>query len=82
MGLVECDEATAVRIAERIRETIARAVLLYEGHDISLTVSIGVSTLRPDVDKIETLMAQADAALYQAKAGGRNRVEVYHGGDE
>ncbi|MBI5854862.1 MAG: GGDEF domain-containing protein [Nitrospirae bacterium] len=82
VGLVECEEATAVRIAERIREAIAKAVLRHEGHDISITVSVGVSALRPDVEKIETLMAQADTALYQAKAGGRNRVEVFRGSDQ
>ena len=77
VGLVECDESSAVRIAERIREAIAKAVLLYEGHGISITVSIGLSVLRPDVEKIETLMAQADQALYHAKSEGRNRVEVF-----
>jgi diguanylate cyclase (GGDEF)-like protein len=77
VGLVECDEVTAVRIAERVRETISKAVLLYEGQEISITVSIGVSTLKPDVEKFETLIAQADTALYQAKAAGRNRVEIY-----
>ena len=77
VGLVECDESTAVRIAERIREAIARARLLYEGHEIVITVSIGVSMLRPEIEKIETLLAQADSALYQAKAAGRNRVMVF-----
>ena len=77
VGLVECDESTAVRIAERIREAIAKAVLLYEGHDITVTVSIGLSKLSPEVEKIDTLLAQADTALYQAKAAGRNRVMVY-----
>ena len=82
VGLVECDESSALRIAERIRETLARAGLRYEGHGISITVSIGVSMLRSDVEKIETVMAQADTALYQAKAAGRNRVEVYRGSDQ
>jgi diguanylate cyclase (GGDEF)-like protein len=82
VGLVECDEATAVRIAERIREAIARAVLLYEGQEITVTVSIGLSELNPEVEKIDALLAQADTALYQAKAGGRNRVEVFRGNDQ
>jgi diguanylate cyclase (GGDEF)-like protein len=75
--LVECDEATAVRIAERIREKIAQTVLRLEDHETSITASIGLSSLQSDMEKIETVMAQADRALYQAKAAGRNRVEVF-----
>lgn len=77
VGLVECDEATAVRIAERIREKIAQTVLRLEDHETSITASIGLSSLQSDMEKIETVMAQADTALYQAKAAGRNRVEVF-----
>lgn len=77
IGLVECDESAALGIAERIRGAIAKAVLRYEGHEIAVTVSIGVSMLTAGIEKLDTLLAQADAALYQAKAAGRNRVEVF-----
>jgi diguanylate cyclase (GGDEF)-like protein len=42
---------------------------------ISLTVSIGVAAVRGSA-QLEALLARADVALYRAKAGGRNRVEL------
>ena len=59
-------------VAEKIRETI-------EGHEFSdlgrITVSFGVATFEQD-DSIASLLGRADAAVYRAKAGGRNRVET------
>ena len=63
------DEAIAV--AERIRGACTLA-----GQAPACTVSIGVTTNRKDNDSVDTLLARADAALYRAKAAGRNRVEV------
>jgi diguanylate cyclase (GGDEF)-like protein len=59
-----------VEIAERIRERLA-ADTLVGGH---LTFSIGVAGFPGDGASPESLIASADAALYQAKHGGRNRV--------
>ncbi|TAK89796.1 MAG: GGDEF domain-containing protein [Aquabacterium sp.] len=45
-----------------------------------VTISVGVAVVRPSsgasIDSIDSLIAQADAALYRAKAGGRNRAEA------
>ena len=69
--LPETSLVQALNVAERIRADLARA------HDgPSCTVSIGVVTNQHDNDTVETLMARADAAMYRAKAGGRNRVET------
>ncbi len=64
---------------ERLRGQIAAAAIMTKAGIISMTVSIGVAqgTGQSTVDE---LLAAADAALYQAKAGGRNRV-AYSGGD-
>jgi GGDEF domain-containing protein len=69
-------------LAERIRSTVSAEV--FELRDVTdpppITVSIGVAEYRPgpnqDDLKVagERLIAQADLALYEAKAGGRNSV--------
>jgi two-component system cell cycle response regulator len=78
--LPETAEAGAVAFAERIRERIEAhdfAVAGAPGPGMRLTASIGVATFpSPRVDSAEDLFMQADAALYRAKAEGRNRVRV------
>ena len=62
-----------VQLAEKLRECIARHELPVVGHK---SASFGVSAYQPD-DHANSLVARADAALYVAKHGGRNRVEVH-----
>lgn len=77
IGVVECDPVMACEIAERIRQTIARTTFEWDNQKAQITVSIGIALTAPAVEKIDTLIEQADRALYQAKANGRNRVEVF-----
>ncbi len=58
--------------AERVRENVQNLTVADAGR---ITVSAGVSELVGDEDPAVAL-ARADANLYRAKAGGRNRVEV------
>jgi diguanylate cyclase (GGDEF)-like protein len=67
------DMEAAVGLAERLRGLVA--TLQVEGVDQPITISIGVAVWQPG-DSCKTLMARADAAMYQAKHSGRNRVEV------
>lgn len=67
----------AEAVAERIRCAVENCVVdIGAGRELSITVSIGLvfqdMAAEPSLD---TLLARADAALYQAKAGGRNRIE-------
>lgn len=73
--LPETDLQMAAEIAERLREEVTRVVVtLVAGMPLHFTVSIGVASLEGrDVD-LNTLINQADKALYQAKKSGRNRV--------
>lgn len=62
--------------AERVRtEVEAMRVRLDSGESIAITVSIGVTPLLPGDDP-ESALHRADQALYRAKSGGRNRVEL------
>jgi diguanylate cyclase len=60
-------------LCDDLRERIASAAFQFRGEVISMTVSIGLSALRPD-DSLESLFERADAALYRAKEAGRNRL--------
>ena len=61
--------------AERHRKQVEQAVLQLDQGPMTLTMSFGVANFpRPDVGRVEDLIALADQALYRAKAAGRNRV--------
>ncbi len=69
-----CDLANTVRRANVIRELIANTPIRTPLRTTCVTVSMGVAVVEPSTTA-ELLMRRADAALYQAKRNGRNRVE-------
>ncbi len=73
VGLSQAPGAPAVLVAERIRERVAQSTIPCLPAEKRITVSIGVAEHRAP-DLIEHTIARADAALYQAKVAGRNRV--------
>jgi diguanylate cyclase (GGDEF)-like protein/PAS domain S-box-containing protein len=71
--LPSADMALAQKIAERLRETAAEA--RFRGLDRGVTMSIGVAPVIPGYTMpFELLLQEADAAMYRAKEGGRDRV--------
>jgi len=67
--------ATAERIAERIRRSVAsKAFNAGEKCLLNITISAGVAALSGIDDKVEDILKRADQALYRAKRDGRNRV--------
>ena len=61
-------------LAEGLREKVEQSRFVFQNESIKVTISIGVSTLT-EQDKTSTdLIRSADAQLYEAKRGGRNRV--------
>jgi two-component system, cell cycle response regulator len=81
--LPDASAAEAARLAERIREVIAAVPFALTAEvERTLTVSVGVAALSPgrhetDLKAVaDRLLADADAALYRAKAMGRNRVQL------
>ncbi len=64
----------ALTVAERVRAAVENMELPAGAGGSRITLSVGVALGEEDNPELETLIAQADAALYQAKADGRNKV--------
>ncbi|HJW81101.1 MAG TPA: diguanylate cyclase [Acidiferrobacterales bacterium] len=74
----ETEDTAAKHGAERIRQAVASASFaLPGGHEIGVTLSIGVACYPSSAAGAEELIARADQALYLAKQVGRNRVVLY-----
>jgi diguanylate cyclase (GGDEF)-like protein len=63
----------AAQYAEEIRQTCAAREISFDGHSTRVTISIGFTVARDEVD-LSTIMRVADRALYIAKHAGRNQV--------
>ena len=75
--LPETDGAQALIVAERLRRNVMRhAFILPSGAAVPATISIGVAVYPGSAATLDDLLRAADAALYQAKADGRNRVHA------
>lgn len=71
--LREIDQETALRLAERIRDSIERATITHGETSFAATVSIGVA-INADGDRdVQDMIERADQGLYIAKKSGRNR---------
>jgi diguanylate cyclase (GGDEF)-like protein len=67
--LTQADLAASRRVAERLRKTVEE--------ETEVTISLGVATFQENMEQKEQLVKMADEALYRAKQGGRNRVEIH-----
>jgi diguanylate cyclase (GGDEF)-like protein len=72
------DTAQAASLAERLRASVASLRIAAADAVIGVTVSIGVASTRPDLDRPEawSLIERADRALYVAKRAGRDRCAI------
>jgi diguanylate cyclase (GGDEF)-like protein len=63
-----------VELADRLRLAIAGQTLRFRDQNVSITVSMGVAEVQEGDEDGSAMLQMADAALYQAKQTGRNRV--------
>lgn len=69
------DLSGATELAQRLRQNISNLLINSENTNVTFTISIGISELRPEHRSLDDLLLQADKALYTAKRNGRNRIE-------
>ncbi len=72
----------AISIAEEIRDSIAAFEFLWGERLFRVSASIGVCAIDGSSESPESLMSAADAACYVAKDKGRNRVQLFFGGED
>lgn len=75
--LPDTDLSQALTVAERLRHDVSAHPFAAASHSIPATVSVGVATSAAEMQSISDLMNAADQALYEAKHGGRNRVNCH-----
>jgi diguanylate cyclase (GGDEF)-like protein len=77
--LEDSDRKGSVKVAERARQAIEALKFECEGTTVPVTMSFGMAVFAEDGEEIPPLIQHADAALYQAKRQGRNRVVIWDG---
>gem|GEM_PF-1580704 len=71
---VETGKEDGVLLAERLRREVSETTIMVQGTARHVTASFGVATFPDDGRTPQELVTRADAALYEAKEGGRNRI--------
>jgi diguanylate cyclase (GGDEF)-like protein len=71
--LSEINTNNAYSLADKIRQKIENLFFTYEGHNIFITTSIGISENNNKDNSFDDIFSRADMALYQAKNEGRNK---------
>jgi diguanylate cyclase (GGDEF)-like protein/PAS domain S-box-containing protein len=70
------DVQDAGKVARRILEALARPFLV-SGHEIFVTVSVGIAIFPSDGESVDVLLKNSDTAMYHAKEQGRNNFQYY-----
>lgn len=80
--LPSCTLKQAGDIAESLRRVVSEVTVVNESKVYNITLSMGVTAFQEGDDAVETVLARADAASYEAKANGRNTVVMAAADDE
>jgi diguanylate cyclase (GGDEF)-like protein/PAS domain S-box-containing protein len=76
--LPEVNNDAGIQTAERLRSSIEKIPLPLKSGSISITASFGVAVFHREEINLDELIRRSDEAMYQAKAGGRNRTIIYN----
>lgn len=74
--LPEVPAPGAAQMADKLRRAVEAATFRFEGTVIEVTISLGIAEWQGVNETAEEIIKRADAKLYEAKRGGRNRVVV------
>ncbi|HPA14018.1 MAG TPA: diguanylate cyclase [Desulfobacterales bacterium] len=74
--LPETDGKGAVEVAEKLRRVVEDTEFIYKAKVEKITISIGLTEVKPSDRSPDILFNRMDQAMYEAKRAGRNRVEV------
>lgn len=74
--LPDTDLKAALQKAKALRDEVRKHKINYNGNDLSILVSLGVAVYPEHGVDAKSIIAAADAALYQAKVNGRDQVRV------
>jgi diguanylate cyclase (GGDEF)-like protein len=80
--LIQGDEGDGYELAERLRRAVEATDIEVRGEKMCATISAGVASYPEGAEDETQLIERADAALYESKRRGRNRVTIYAGSTE
>lgn len=80
--LPDCPQENAKQVAERMVERFKRHGMKYQGKEIELSASIGISNYPEHAATFDDLINKADAAMYMSKRKGQNLIHVYEANAE
>jgi diguanylate cyclase (GGDEF)-like protein/PAS domain S-box-containing protein len=80
--LIDCGIEQAQEKANRVREMVHKYRFKWKERTFEVGVSIGLAEITAECLDISQIMSSADVACFAAKDLGRNRIHVYHAGDE
>ena len=69
-----CTPDMAMQVAERLQREIQRLSFSHDDQTFGITVSQGLTSLTAEDESVDSLFARADAAMYEAKRQGKNRI--------
>ena len=79
--LLNCNEETGDKIAQKLLDMINNYRFIWEGQQFTISASIGLVEINNESDSIVSILGHADVACYAAKDAGRNQIKIYNSED-